>query len=127
MTWGCVMKRYLELGWGRLGIAAAVLAGLAVLVPAHIAGSAAPCCFANDHYEGTCKVIPGEGETCQSILDYLNNPMSTGKSYCGGTSVRGGWVLADCKKGKPSIQQCAAGSMPEVRNPSPASEDEANK
>jgi hypothetical protein len=60
----------------------AVVAGLAVLVSAQIAGSAEPCCFANDRYEGTCKVIPGKGETCQSILAYLNDPMSTGKSYC---------------------------------------------
>ena len=121
------MMRDLKLCWSRLGIAAAVVAGLAVPLPAQIAGSAEPCCFANDHYEGTCKVIPGEGETCKGILDYLNNPMSTGKSYCGGTSVRGGWVHADCKTGKPIIRQGAAGSTPKVRKPAPAREKEASQ
>jgi len=124
MAWGYVMKRYLKIGRGRLGIAVAVIAGLAVLVLARIAGSAEPCCFANDHYEGTCKVIPGKGETCQSILDYLNDPMSTGKSYCGGTSVRGGWVQVDCKTGKPSIQQSAAVSGHKARKPALACEEE---
>ncbi len=114
------MKRELKLGWGRLGIAAAIVVGLAVLVPAQIAGSAESCCFANGRYKGTCKVIPGEGETCQSILAYLNNPMSTGKSYCGGTAVRGGWVQVDCKTGKSSIQQSAAGSAHKAGKPAPA-------
>ena len=54
-------------------------------------------------------MIPGEGETCQSILAYLNNPMSTGKSYCGGTAVRGGWVQVDCKTGKSSIRRARPG------------------
>jgi hypothetical protein len=104
------MKRDLKIGWGRLGIAAAIVVGLAVLVSAQIAGAAESCCFANDRYEGNCKVVPGEGETCQSILAYLNNPMSAGKSYCGGTAVRSGWVQVNCKTGKSSIQQSAAGS-----------------
>ena len=125
MAWGHVMKRYLKIGWGRLEIAVAVVAALAVLVPAQIAGSAEPCCFANDHYEGSCKVIPGKGETCQSILAYLNDPMSTGKSYCGGTSVRGGWVQADCKTGKSNIHKGAAESTPKVRKPLPACEEGA--
>jgi hypothetical protein len=93
-----------------LACTVAVVLGLDVLVPARVAGSAKPCCFANDRYEGTCKVSPGEGETCQSVLAYLNNPMSTSKTYCGGTSVRGGWVQVDCKTGKSMIQQGAAGS-----------------
>ena len=119
------MKRDLRLGRGRLGIAAAIVVGLAVLVPAQSAGTAEPCCFANDRYEGTCKVTPGEGETCQSILAYLNNPMSAGKSYCGGTAVRSGWVQVNCKTGKSSIQQSAAGSAHKARKPAPACEEAA--
>ncbi len=100
--------------FGYLGIGVAVVVELAMLVPAKFADSAEPCCFANDRYEGTCKVIPGEGETCQSILAYLNNPMSTGKPYCGGTSVRGGWVLVDCKTSKPVSRQ---GPQPKAQRP----------
>jgi hypothetical protein len=119
------MKRDLMLGWGRLGIAAAIMVSFAVPVPAQIAVSAEPCCFANDRYSGTCKVIPGEDETCQSILAYLNSPMSTGKSYCGVTAVRGGWVQVDCKTGKPSIQQSATGSAHKAGKAAPACEDGA--
>jgi hypothetical protein len=54
------------------------------------------CCFTNPGYSGVCKVKPGEGETCKSILDFLNSPNSTGKSYCGGTNLRGGWKLVKC-------------------------------
>jgi hypothetical protein len=121
-----VMKRDLKLGRGRLGIAAAIVVGLAVLVPAQIAGSAEPCCFANGRYKGTCKVIPGKGETCQSILAYLNNPMSIGKSYCRGAATRGGWVRVDCKTGKSSIQQSAAGSAHKAGKPAPACAEAAD-
>ena len=54
------------------------------------------CCFANPAYSGLCQVTPAKDETCQSILQYLNNPSSSGKSYCGGTDLRGGWSLASC-------------------------------
>jgi hypothetical protein len=57
-----------------------------------------PCCYNNPRYSGTCAVEPGEGETCQSILDYLNNPQSQGKTYCGNTNVRGGWEHTTCEK-----------------------------
>jgi hypothetical protein len=116
------MKRNPRFGWGLLGIALAAVVGLAVLVPALLAGSAEPCCFANDRYEGTCTVFPGEGETCGSILAYLNNPMSTGKTYCGSTRIRGGWVQVDCKTGKSVIQQDAAGSTPKAQKTAPARE-----
>ena len=89
-----MMKSDLKVGWGRLGIAAAIVVGLAVLVPAQIAGSAEPCCFANGRYKGTCKVIPGKGETCQSILAYLNNPMSHGQVLL--PRRRGPWRLGPC-------------------------------
>ncbi|HEY7411399.1 MAG TPA: hypothetical protein VII13_11685, partial [Vicinamibacteria bacterium] len=56
----------------------------------------APCCFTNAAYSGTCEVTPAQDETCAQILDYLNNPMSQGKSYCGGTNIRGGWQSVAC-------------------------------
>jgi hypothetical protein len=55
-----------------------------------------PCCYTNAGYSGVCSVQPGEGETCGSILDYLNNPNSQGKSYCGNTNIRGGWSAKKC-------------------------------
>lgn len=120
------MKKYSKLGWSHLGIAMAVVLGLAVLAPTLVAVSAEQCCFTNSRYEGTCKVIPGERESCQSILEYLNNPMSTGKSYCGGTSFRGGWVQVDCKTGKPVIQQGTPGSTPKAGKLASAREEEAS-
>jgi len=58
------------------------------------------CCFKNTAYSGVCEATPGEGETCKSILDYLNTPNSAGKSYCGGTQIRGGWESASCQPAK---------------------------
>jgi hypothetical protein len=57
------------------------------------------CCFTNQRFTGTCRVVPGEGETCGSILAYLNNPNSVGKSYCGNTKIRGGWQQVSCNEG----------------------------
>ena len=61
----------------------------------------AHCCFTNARYVGTCDVEPSAAETCASILEYLNNPQSQGKTYCGSTSVRGDWKAATCEA-KPS-------------------------
>jgi hypothetical protein len=36
-------------------------------------------------------------ETCASILEYLNNPRSVGKTYCNSTDVRGGWEPVVCE------------------------------
>ena len=105
----------------------AVVVGLAVPVQDLVADSAEPCCFTNNRYDGTCKVIPGEGETCQSILAYLNNPMGTGKSYCGGTSVRGGWAHVDCKTGKSIPHQNTAGSTPKAQKRAPAREERVSQ
>ena len=55
------------------------------------------CCFTNPRYVGTCEVEPTKDETCASILEYLNNPQSQGKGYCGSTTVRGGWKQAPCE------------------------------
>jgi hypothetical protein len=64
------------------------------------ASSQAPrphCCFTNPRYVGTCEVEPAKDETCASMLEYLNNPQSQGKSYCGSTNIRGGWKLEPCQ------------------------------
>lgn len=65
--------------------------------PRQSAAAKKACCFTNPAYTGTCKVEPGEDETCASILSYLNNPMAQGKSYCGGTEVRQGWTEVSCE------------------------------
>ncbi len=59
-------------------------------------GEGDACCFTNPQYAGICRVTPVEGETCESILAYLNNPMSSGKGYCSNTEIRGGWKTIDC-------------------------------
>jgi hypothetical protein len=56
------------------------------------------CCFSHPSYSGTCEVVPAEGETCESVLQYLNTPLSQGKTYCGGTELRGGWKLVSCEE-----------------------------
>jgi len=56
-----------------------------------------PCCFANARYVGTCEVDPAKDESCASILEYLNNPQSQGRSYCNSTAIRGGWKIVPCE------------------------------
>jgi hypothetical protein len=56
------------------------------------------CCFERAGYQGVCRVNPGEGETCASILKYLNTPGTVGKDYCGGSKLRGDWKAVDCPK-----------------------------
>jgi hypothetical protein len=58
------------------------------------------CCFTNPRYAGTCEVQPAKDESCGQILAYLNNPMSQGKSYCGSTTIRGGWQSVACEPKK---------------------------
>ncbi len=55
------------------------------------------CCYTNPRYAGRCEVEPAKDETCASVLEYLNNPQSQGKSYCGNTSLRGGWKQVPCE------------------------------
>jgi hypothetical protein len=55
------------------------------------------CCFTNARYVGTCEVEPAKDQTCAAVLDYLNNPQSQGKSYCGNTTIRGGWQQVPCE------------------------------
>jgi len=79
-------------GPGSVGAALAALLLVATGEPAR-----PHCCFTNLRHVGTCEVEPAKDETCTSILAYLNNPQSQGKSYCGNTSVRGGWKLERCE------------------------------
>jgi curli biogenesis system outer membrane secretion channel CsgG len=85
---------------------AAALGFFAVAATAPLAGAAQSagaqdprphCCYTNPRYVGTCDVEPAKDETCASILEYLNNPQSQGKSYCGSTNVRGGWKQTPCE------------------------------
>lgn len=71
-------------------------AAVAVVLVAVQATAVEPCCFTNQRYSGVCQVVPGEDETCGTILSYLNTPNSTGKGYCAGTDIRGGWTQVDC-------------------------------
>ena len=90
---------------GRLTVSAIgaflALGGVVALAPGDPAraGSEArdKCCFENSRYAGVCVVQPGEEETCARILEYLNNPVSSGKSYCGFTDIRGGWREVSCE------------------------------
>ena len=80
-----------------------LLAFTTVLIAAGVStGEESQCCFTNPGYSGVCAVTPAKDETCKSILDYLNNPTSGGKSYCGGTDIRGGWQQTSCKPEAPS-------------------------
>jgi hypothetical protein len=55
------------------------------------------CCYVHPNYAGTCVVQPAAGESCGSILAYLNDAGTVGKSYCGNTPIRGGWRQVRCK------------------------------
>jgi len=93
-----------------------VAAVFAIAAPVLAAGSdgeaASPCCFTNPRYAGVCEVTPGEGETCSSILAYLNNLNSTGKTYCGSTTVRGGWSQVDCASQATPTSSNGCGAAP---------------
>ena len=71
------------------------------LVAVGAAQQPAPCCFDREGYPGVCTVQPAPGESCESILQYLNSPNTMGKTYCGGSRFRGGWTLVDCARGRP--------------------------
>ena len=83
---------------------AVLLAVLSALLHTRASATAAadpkpdPCCFTNIRFAGVCQVEPSEDQTCASILAYLNNPASAGKTYCSNTSVRGGWKQTECKR-----------------------------
>ena len=56
----------------------------------------APCCFTNPRYAGVCVVRPAADETCGTILAYLNDVNTAGKTYCNNTDIRGGWEWVLC-------------------------------
>ena len=117
------MESALRAGRGRFAAAIAMTIVLGVLVAVvriRAADEPKACCFTNERYTGTCIVTPNEGETCESILAYLNNPSSTGKDYCGGTHIRGGWAQVDCDAAKPAAQKSTAGSTAHRQNDNPA-------
>ena len=58
--------------------------------------STGQCCFVHPNYSGVCVVQPAGNETCASILGYLNSAGSAGKTYCGSTTIRGGWSRTKC-------------------------------
>jgi len=82
--------------WGTGGWLAVAVVALAATGAGRSAEAPEPCCFTNDQFTGVCRVVPAQDETCASILAYLNNPGSTGKSYCDSTTIRGGWVPTRC-------------------------------
>ena len=88
------MKNALSRSIVHLGIG--FLALRLVASPVEQDASKNPCCFTHDGYQGACVVVPGEGETCESILEYLNSPATVGKSYCGGSRLRGNWKVVPC-------------------------------
>ena len=98
-----------------VGVAPSPLIGLEtspVLASAEAGAEEEPmlCCLANPRYAGICREECTDEATCEDILAYLNNPMSIGKKYCGGTDIRGGWELVDCdgaEEGEGSEEQSA--------------------
>ena len=62
-----------------------------------IMASSQNCCYVHPNYAGVCAVQPAAGESCGTILEYLNSPGTAGKSYCGNTPIRGGWRQVRCK------------------------------
>ena len=84
-------------GAGPLDVGATPGACRALAAPAEQASPRADCCFINRAFTGVCRVKPADGETCATILAYLNDPRSQGRSYCGGTTIRSGWQQVSCE------------------------------
>jgi len=82
-------------------LALVALAGIAVIgsTGRGAANEDSDCCFSHPDFPGTCKVTPAQGETCASILEYLNKSGTSGKSYCSNTELRGRWIQVDCAAG----------------------------
>jgi hypothetical protein len=90
-------NRRIVVRWLAPGAALLMVAGVG-----RTADAPKPCCFANDRFAGVCEVVPEQEETCSDVLNYLNNPASTGRTYCGSTTVRGGWSMVKCSEGTPT-------------------------
>ncbi|MFV2072395.1 MAG: DUF4440 domain-containing protein, partial [Thermoanaerobaculales bacterium] len=101
-----------------------------LLIPQPVTAQAKDeCCFNNFRFAGGCQVRPAEGETCGSILGYLNNLGSVGTYYCANTIVRGGWTLVSCsesgvtpggatvQESQPSVLAVTPGTSPQSVQP----------
>jgi uncharacterized protein (TIGR02246 family) len=82
------------------------------------------CCFNNYRFAGGCQVVPAQGQSCAVILSYLNSFDSVGSSYCGNTTVRGGWTLVSCAQsgitpGGATVQETQPTMRPVQPNTSP--------
>jgi len=73
-----------------------VIAMLAASLAAAVVSAAETCCYANFRFSGPCVVTLAPGETCSSVLTYLNDLSSAGKTYCGSTPIRRGWSHTPC-------------------------------
>ena len=105
---------------------ALILATAAVIAIGQPVQAQDTCCFNNYRFAGGCQVRPAKGETCASVLSYLNSFDSVGAYYCGNTTVRGGWTLVSCSEsgitpGGATIQE----SQPTYRTVTPKSGPQA--
>ncbi len=63
----------------------------------------AHCVLTHLTYAGACneyvEFAPGDTalNACTAILDYLNNPRTSGKTYCLNTQIRRNWVLVSAE------------------------------
>jgi len=89
--------------------------------------AATECCFENSRYAGVCVVQPAEEETCANILDYLNNPSSSGRSYCGFTEIRGGWKEIACQQETASWSSAVSRRIPDRVGAGPLDETPSDR
>ncbi len=75
------------------------------------------CCFTNFRFAGGCIIIPSGSETCTSILAYLNNFDSVGRSYCDNTTIRGGWSQVECGTAMDNRPQALTPEAPQQAPP----------
>ncbi len=73
-----------------------ILAMAVASIGAAVVSAAETCCYANFRFSGPCVVTLAPGETCSSVLAYLNDLTSSGKTYCGSTPIRRGWSHTPC-------------------------------
>jgi hypothetical protein len=86
---------------GTIVLFAAGVLVAALLAPAPVADAQGSkmCCFNNWRFSGTCVVQIAWDQQCGDVLSVLNNPMAAATSYCGGTTLRGGWTSLECGGG----------------------------
>ena len=91
--------------WFVVALCAAILIYCAVAADAQVrygevqqGDGSTRCCLNNFRFAGTCEVAVGGGGSCYDVVSYLNNFQSVGRTYCGGTLVRGGWTQVRCQE-----------------------------